>query len=185
MLRYKRLAGSLPHSSGGTGLSAWLEHEPPNFPASPLALMRKFMSMIKTIALAIRIVPGAVIRWDGTVGGCCSRYKYPQVGFREILSLLMAMWALKVTSGLHVCTCMCVLMGIRVWNIHFRSGCVAKLGAGSWVFLSPVLPSSSGRWTYGAPSFPPHSGNGNNAPYKDRREVWVNKPSGRWKKYNT
>lgn len=90
--------------------------------------MRKFMSMIKTITLAIRIVPAAVIRWDGTVGGCCSRYKYPQVGFREILSSLMAIWALKVTSGLHVCTCVCA----RSW--------VAMCG--TYIFAAGVLQSS-------------------------------------------
>lgn len=44
----------------GTGSSAWLEHKAPNFLAFPLPpLMRKFMSVIKTLAVAIRLVPQA------------------------------------------------------------------------------------------------------------------------------
>lgn len=128
MLRYRRVAGSLLNSSWGAGFSARLEHEPTNFPASPLALMRKFMSMIKTIALAIRIAPQAAIRCDGIVGGSCSWYKYPQVGFLEILPYLMATWALKVASGLHVCTCMCVCSWVSM--------------CGTYIFTAGVLQSS-------------------------------------------
>lgn len=64
-------------------------------------------------------------------------------------------------------------VGIRVWYLHFHSGCVAELGAGSWVFLFPVPLSFSGHWTYGALSFPPQLESGNSAPCEDRREAWA------------
>lgn len=55
--------------------------------------------------------------------------------------------------------------------LHFHSGCVAKLWAGSWVFLSQVPPSSSGHWTYEAPSSPPRTESDNNGPLQRQRGV--------------
>lgn len=57
------------------------------------------------------------------------------------------------------------------WYLHFHSGCVAKLWAGSWVFLSQVPPSSSGHWTYEAPSSPPPTESDNNGPVERKRGV--------------
>lgn len=62
-------------------------------------------------------------------------------------------------------------MCICGWSLHFHSGCVAKLWAGSWVFLSQVPPSSSGHWTYEAPSSPPQTESDNNGPLERKRGV--------------
>lgn len=69
MLSFKLGAGNWLNSSRGTGISARLEHEPPNFPASSHGLMRTFMSVIKTIALANQdCAPGSLaLGWDS---GC-------------------------------------------------------------------------------------------------------------------
>lgn len=62
-------------------------------------------------------------------------------------------------------------MCICKWYLHFHSGYVAKLWAGSWVFLSQVPPSSSGHWTYEAPSSPPQTESDNNGPLERKRRV--------------
>lgn len=64
-------------------------------------------------------------------------------------------------------------MCICVWYLHFRSGCVAKLWAGSWVFPSQVPLSSSGHWTYGAPSSPPQIESDNNGPLERKRGLLI------------
>lgn len=84
------------------------------------------MSVIKTTAFAIRLVPKAANHGDGTVGGTHLDINTHKLVFLEILPY-------------HNST-----VGIRVWYLHFHSGCVAELGAGSWVFLFPVPLSFSG-----------------------------------------
>lgn len=144
MLRYWRVSGSLLKSSWGTGFSTRLDHEPPNFPASPLTLIRKFMSMIKTTELAwirlihwIRIVPQAAICWDGIVGCSCSWYKYPQVGFLKLLPYIMAIRGLKVASGLQVCICMCVCWWVSMCGTYIFTACVLQSSGQDFGCSSP------------------------------------------------
>lgn len=75
-LRCRLAAGNLQDSLRGTGCSAWLEREPSNFPTSPLALMRRFVPVIKTIALANQDGAwGAAQLWDGMANVRCWGYK--------------------------------------------------------------------------------------------------------------
>ena len=84
------------------------------------------MPMIKTMASANQIcASGLAMCWDGLAGG----------DKNNPTSVPHSYMRAKSSHG---------LMGIDALHLHSRSGCVAELGAGSWVFLSPVPPSFSG-----------------------------------------
>lgn len=144
-----------PNSLRGTCFSTRIEREPPNFPTSSLALMRKFMSMIKTIMLANQSLEQPCVGMEQWVLTACDINNLkPTSWFPSLPYGYMSIKSCKWSSCVHM-HARALLFRVNVWHLHFHSGCVAELGAGSWVFLSPVLPSSSGHWTCATPSFPP------------------------------
>lgn len=115
MLSYRSLAGNWPDSSWGTGFSARLEHEPPNFPASSLPLMRTFMPVIKTIALAnqdcgLGVPCPEIGKWEFAA---CDIYNFRrrQVGF---LPYLMVKKSIKWCKFVCVCPCVTPTFSQRV-----------------------------------------------------------------------